>query len=155
MRRQPARPHLTNVKSTSGIEPTSSAHSPRAALTGRRPPTAAVISRMTPASARPSEPRDGSLTSMTAAPPSRAARASCAERTLTSSCIVAVPDRLALFMKCPSWLLRNPNLGFNLEEAEPARIFLERQDLRRGEFEAVQKRQLEPVGFVSVGGLVG
>ena len=47
-------------------------------------------SRQTRASARPNGPRFGSLTSMTEAPPRQAARASDADRTLTSS--FAIPD---------------------------------------------------------------
>jgi hypothetical protein len=66
----------------------SSAHSPNAALTGTRPPTMSMTLWITFASARPRAPRVGSLTSISPAPPSKAARASAAERTLTSKSVM-------------------------------------------------------------------
>src|SRR5262249_23674836 len=56
-----------------------------AALMGRRPATARTISAMTLSSARPSAPRDGSFTSIIAAPAAKAISASAAERTLTNN----------------------------------------------------------------------
>jgi len=81
---------LTNVMPAS--EPTGalapSPRSPRAALTGRRPATAASIAERAEAVTGPSGPRDGSLASMISAPPSTAAAASAASATLTNSCML-------------------------------------------------------------------
>src|SRR2546427_11564412 len=62
--------------------------SPSAALNGR--PAAARMARRVASDTAPSAPRRGFLASITSAPPSRAARASRASATLTSSCIGAL-----------------------------------------------------------------
>jgi len=70
-------------------EPTgASAPSPRAALTGRRPATAATIAERANGETGPSGPREGSLASMISAPPATAAAASMASATLTNSCML-------------------------------------------------------------------
>lgn len=65
--------------------------SPRAALTGRRPATAATIAERAKGETGPSAPREGSLASMISAPPVTAAAASMASATLTNSCMLALP----------------------------------------------------------------
>ena len=60
-----------------------SSNSPAAAVTGARPFTARTTAAMVDGSAAPSEPRSGSFTSITSAPPASAASASLALRTLT------------------------------------------------------------------------
>src|SRR2546427_7915004 len=62
--------------------------SPSAALNGW--PAAARMARRVASETAPSAPRRGFLASITSAPPSRAARASRASATLTSSCIGAL-----------------------------------------------------------------
>src|SRR5438132_7887202 len=62
--------------------------SPSAALNGRT--AAARMARRVASETAPSAPRRGFLASITSAPPSRAARASRASATLTSSCIGAL-----------------------------------------------------------------
>src|SRR5437867_4094130 len=62
--------------------------SPGPALNGR--PAAAPMARRVASDTAPSAPRRGFLASITSAPPSRAARASRASATLTSSCIGAL-----------------------------------------------------------------
>src|SRR3989454_12500602 len=62
--------------------------SPSAALNGR--PAAAPMARRVASDTAPSAPQRGFLASITSAPPSRAARASRASATLTSSCIGAL-----------------------------------------------------------------
>ncbi len=88
----PARPNLRNEipsqqpggRST-GSGPSQSFSSPSATLTATDDGTASRTCRQTERAAIPSDPREGSLTSMIAAPPARAARASDSERTLISS----------------------------------------------------------------------
>src|SRR2546422_929604 len=63
--------------------------SPSAALNGW--PAAARMARRVASDTAPSAPRRGVLASITSAPPSRAAPASRASATLTSSCIGALP----------------------------------------------------------------
>src|SRR5262245_33040886 len=70
-----------------------SGNSPSATLTEIVGGTTRRTSLQTRASARPRGPRSGSFTSMTAAPPAKAARASSAERTLTRRPAMATPDR--------------------------------------------------------------
>src|SRR5213595_3135892 len=65
-------------------------HSPRAALTGTRPPTLSMTAATTSASAGASGPLAGSFTSIRSAPPASAAFTSSADRTLTRSLGVAL-----------------------------------------------------------------
>src|SRR5262249_14206858 len=62
-----------------------SVNSPSATLTIVERGTTLRTRRQMMRDAIPSDPRDGSLTSMIAAPPARAARASASDRTLTSN----------------------------------------------------------------------
>src|SRR4051794_23909956 len=76
-----------------------STSSPSAADTGARPPTALTTAEIVSSSAAPSDPCLGSFTSITSAPPARAASASAALRTLTSSPGASFDD-FSLVMGC-------------------------------------------------------
>src|SRR5437764_1283602 len=105
---------------------------------------------MTSASARPSEPRAGSLTSMSPAPPSRATSASEAERTLTRSWVSWVVVASALFMG--DGRLHGDR---NFEESKPAGVLLKGHHPWLFKPEPIQQRRFEPAGLVAVRRLVG
>src|SRR5437868_2305686 len=102
--------------------------------------TAAIVS----SGARPRGPLAGSLTSISAAPPSRAAAASDVERTLTSSSAMLLPGRLPF---CGDY--------FDGEKTHPTRVGPKRRHLQVGKHKAVQNRPLEPRRVVEMSGAVG
>src|SRR5436853_7512056 len=98
-----------------------------------------MTAAMVASSARPSGPREGSFTSIRAAPPASAASASAAERTLTRSSAMRPPRGHTVDGK----------------EPHPAGVRAERQDRQVLEGEAVQHGALEPGRVVKVAAPVG
>src|SRR5207244_7538792 len=114
--------------------PRISPNSPKAAETGARPATRLTTAMVVSADARPNEPSAGSLTSMMVAPPSRAACASSADRTLTKSSAIDTSNRGR----------------FHLKETHPARIAAKRQGFQTREDKTVNDGSLKPGRIVQV-----